>query len=91
MKTENENAQQEQVEEEDVVWLNDIKKSRDIVSEILRFGVNQQQKKNIISLLALELEDRELMVSIRNCIEPSDDSSNSDTSKLLYPGGMEDE
>lgn len=93
MKTESENAQQEQVEEEDVVWLNDIKKSRDIVSEILRFGVNQQQKLNIISLLALELEDRELMVSIRNCIEPSGESSNSDTlnTNLLYPGGMEDE
>ena len=94
MKTKDKNTEPEQVEEEDVTWLNDVKKSRDIVSEILRFGVNQQQKKSIISLLALELEDRELMISIRNCIEPSeDDSSSSDTSKtnLLYPGGIEDE
>ena len=94
MKTKDKNTEPEQVEEGDVTWLNDVKKSRDIVSEILRFGVNQQQKKSIISLLALELEDRELMISIRNCIEPPEnDGSSSDTSKtnLLYPGGIEDE
>tara|TARA_Y100000385_G_scaffold284670_1_gene343148 strand:- start:1475 stop:1762 length:288 start_codon:yes stop_codon:yes gene_type:complete len=95
MKTKDTNADLEQVEKGDVYWLNDVKKSRDIVSEILKFGVNQQQKKNIISLLALELEDRDLMISIRNCIEPveNSDSSNSGTSKtnLLYPGGIEDE
>jgi len=95
MKAKDKNIKSECVEEGDVTWLNDTKKSRDIVSEILKFGVNQQQKKNIISLLALELEDRNLMISIRNCIEPveNDDSSNSDTSKtnLLYPGGIEDE
>jgi hypothetical protein len=95
MKEKNKNTEPEHVEEGDVTWLNDVKKSRDIVSEILKFGVNQQQKKNIISLLALELEDRDLMITIRNCIEPVENggSSSSGTSKtnLLYPGGIEDE
>lgn len=39
-------------------------KCRQIVGEILDFGVNQSQIKTIINLLALELEDRELMLKI---------------------------
>jgi len=39
-------------------------KCRQIVGEILDFGVNQSQIKAIINLLALELEDRELMLKI---------------------------
>ena len=39
-------------------------KCRQIVKEILDFGVNQDQIKTIISLLALELEDRDLMLKI---------------------------
>lgn len=78
----------ENVEKEDIVWLNDIKKSREIVTEILRFGVNQSQMKEIINLLALELEDRDLMVSIRGVIEPkeSSDSENNHV-QILHPGG----
>ena len=52
-------TQEEKLEREDTDWLLDTKKSRDICQEILRFGVNQEQIKNIINLLALELEDRE--------------------------------
>ena len=37
------------IEKEDTDWLNDIKKSRDITQEILRFGVNQEQIKSITS------------------------------------------
>jgi len=85
----------EKLEKEDVDWLNDAKKSREIVSEILRFGVTQSQMKNIISLLALELEDRDMMVTIRNCIEPSDSIEGSDKDhsqkRILYPGGIENE
>ena len=90
-------AAQHELEKDDVIWLNDIKKCRDIVFEILRFGVNQQQIKKIICLLALELEDRDLMISIKNIVEPSDDSESSEQSsdnsqaKLVYPGGIEDE
>jgi hypothetical protein len=84
-------------EKEDIVWLNDIKKSREIVREILRFGVTQTQMKNVISILALELEDRDLMISIRSLLEPSEESESSEQSddssqtKLIYPGGMENE
>lgn len=39
-------------------------KCRQIVSEITNFGVSQSQILHIIKLLALELEDRDLMVRI---------------------------
>ena len=38
--------------------------ARDIVKTIMDFGVNQQQILQIINLLALELEDNNLMRSI---------------------------
>ena len=81
------------VEKEDVLWLNDIKKAREIVQEILRFGVTQAQMKSIISILALELEDRNLMISIRNTIDPveSDETTDGNHVKILYPGGNENE
>mgnify|MGYP000014668530 CR=1 FL=1 len=50
--------------------MNDIKKKkelkeqaicRDILKEILNFGVSEHQKKFLISLLALELEDTNTM------------------------------
>jgi hypothetical protein len=37
---------------------------REIVQEIMNYGVTQQQIKQIINLLALELEDNNLMRSI---------------------------
>ena len=83
-------------EKEDVTWLNDVRKSREIVGEILRFGVTQNQMQKIISLLALELEDRGMMIGIRNLLEPSEEESSeqiSDNSqtKLVYPGGIDNE
>ena len=44
-------------------------KCREIVAEIMRFGVSQDQLLTLIKLLSLELEDRNKMVSINNCIE----------------------
>jgi hypothetical protein len=41
-------------------------KCRNIVKEILDFGVTQEQIKNIINLLALELDDRDLMLKINS-------------------------
>jgi len=91
----NKNMNNDKLHNEDVNWLNDTKKSREIVTEILRFGVTQTQMKKIIGLLALELEDRSLMIGIRNLVEPSEESESSDSensqTKLIYPGGMEDE
>lgn len=79
------------VEKEDIDWLNDTKKSRDISMEIMRFGVTQEQIKLIISNLALELEDRELMLQIRGCIEPNEEVSSNQETKIIHPGGNEDE
>jgi hypothetical protein len=44
-------------------------KSRQIVSEILDFGVNQYQLKKILKFLALELEDRDLMLNLCSILE----------------------
>tara|TARA_B100001094_G_scaffold332154_2_gene403057 strand:+ start:296 stop:559 length:264 start_codon:yes stop_codon:yes gene_type:complete len=78
----------QQVEKDDVDWLNDTKKSRDIVMEIMRFGVSQPQIKLIIASLALELEDRDMMISVRNCVEPeTEESDSSNDIKILHPGG----
>ena len=44
-------------------------KCREIVQEIINFGVNQFQIKKIIQFLSLELEDRELMVQINDLIK----------------------
>lgn len=83
-------------EKDDVDWLNDVRKAREIVTEILRFGVTQNQMQKIISLLALELEDRGMMIGIRNLLEPFEEESSeqiSDNSqtKLVYPGGIDNE
>ena len=44
-------------------WARELSKSRDIVSEIMNFGVSQNQIIQIINLLALELEDRNAMMA----------------------------
>ena len=47
----------------------DSAKSREIVSEILDFGVNQYQIKKIIKFLSLELEDMSLVREISSIID----------------------
>lgn len=47
----------------------DAVKAREIVQEILNFGVNELQKKKIIKMLSLELEDRETMIKICSAID----------------------
>ena len=63
------------------VWAQESLKSRQIVSEILKFGVNQKQILSIINLLAMELEDREALVAIssivKEALEGAQVSSNS--------------
>ena len=50
-------------------------KCREIKNEILRFGINQLEIQQLIKLLALELEDRQKMIAIKNCIEESAEKS----------------
>jgi len=44
-------------------WARELSKSREIVFEIMNFGVSQNQITQIINLLALELEDRDAMMA----------------------------
>lgn len=41
-----------------------LQKCRDIKEEILKFGIKENELKHLIKILALELEDRELMLNI---------------------------
>ena len=49
--------------------LQSIEKCRNIVSEILRFGVKELEIKKIIGLLSLELEDTNCMRSIQSVLK----------------------
>lgn len=54
---------------------------RQIVKEILNFGVDELQKRKIIYLLSLELEDRDIMVQISKII--NNDRQNKPDSELI--------
>ena len=71
-------------------WLNETKESREITQEILTYGVNQDQIKNIIKLLALELEDIEAMKAISQILI-EDVNERATTVNILKPGGKTDE
>ena len=43
--------------------------ARQIVQEIMDFGVNQQQILKIMYILSLEIEDRELMINVSQLID----------------------
>ena len=49
--------------------LQSIEKCRNIISEILRFGVKETEIKKIIGLLSLELEDTECMRNINSVLK----------------------
>ena len=44
--------------------------SREIVQEIIKFGISQHQLTKIIYLLALELEDRILLETLSDTLRP---------------------
>ena len=50
-------------------WARDMIKSRQIVSEILNFGISQNQIHQIIKLLSLELEDRDHLLEYTNLVK----------------------
>ena len=53
-------------------------RSREIVQEIMRFGVSDFQIKKVIKFLALELEDRSLMQEIVKIITDDLEGNESD-------------
>ena len=44
--------------------LESLQKCRDIKEEIIKFGIRENELKHLIKILALELEDRDLMLNI---------------------------
>ena len=67
-------------EENDV---QDMIKCREIVQEILNFGVNQRQLLKIAYLLSLELENRDDMVAISGCIQEIMDRDDEPSSSII--------
>lgn len=66
----------------------DILRCRQITSEIMQFGVTQDQIMQIIYLLALELEDREALTDITSVVKAhkvnlASDNEPKQTQKLL--------
>ena len=64
----------------------DMAMNREIVSEVMRFGVKQPQILHIIKLLALELEDREQMQAICESLIKLNDEEVIDESTALVTG-----
>jgi hypothetical protein len=64
-------------------WAAESLKSRQVVSEILKFGVSQKQILQIISLLSLELEDRAILVRISNAAKEALDEAQLPTSNII--------
>lgn len=56
---------------------------RQIVSEIMNFGVSQRETLRIMHLLSLELEDRELMLSLSESIKRGINGSAASLSGLI--------
>jgi hypothetical protein len=52
-----------------------LSRCREIKNEILRFGINQLEIEQLIKLLALELENRNKMLMIIQCVEQNESSS----------------
>jgi hypothetical protein len=50
-------------------WAKESLINRQIVDQILKFGVNQRQILNIINLLAMELENREALLAIVSAVK----------------------
>jgi len=48
------------------VNINSVRKAREIVQEIVNFGVNDFEIKQVIKMLSLELEDTEFMKKLNN-------------------------
>ena len=59
--------------------------ARQIVAEVLNFGVTQRQILQTIYLLSLELEDREKSVAIANIAKENAKNSTTQTGLIVDP------
>lgn len=56
---------------------------RQIVAEIINFGVSQRELLRIVHLLSLELEDREVMLKLAELVKPAIEGSAAPLSGLI--------
>ena len=68
----------EKIDRKKVRIVNDRKRAREIVQEILRFGVNQEEIMHIIYLLSLNLENPEQMKEITSVIKKYTENINAE-------------
>jgi|TARA_R100000081_G_scaffold53342_1_gene25895 hypothetical protein len=66
------------MERDQIKIINNRKKAREIVKEIVNFGVNDEQIIHIIYLLSLNLEDNEKMSKISQTIKKIEESINAE-------------
>jgi hypothetical protein len=57
---------------------------REIVARIVEFGVSQEQIEKIISLLSLELENREDILAISEIFNKKNDAKTKKEVKIIY-------
>ncbi len=58
-------------------------KAREIVQEIMNFGVSQYQIAKIIFLLSLELEDRNIITDVSEAIKPLLEENSRNNSNII--------
>ena len=56
-------------------WANELVVCRQIVNEINKFGINQNQRLEIIKLLSLEIENHDVIVAIAEVIKEAKEIS----------------
>ena len=70
-------------ETEEEMDIADRSKCRDIVNEIMRFGVSQNQIFQVMYLLSLELENREIMLHLSKECKNAMDGKMTKSSSLI--------
>jgi hypothetical protein len=75
-------ANKEEIQDSHVETTMDSIRAREVVSEILNFGVNETQIKKIIKFLSLELVDRSLMIKLTSIIDESFENVNDVKTKI---------
>ena len=68
---------------EEELHVQDMVQCREIVKEILDFGVKQRQLLQIAYLLSLEFENREDMLKISNCINEVIERNHDSTTNVI--------
>ena len=67
----------------DEIDISDRAKCRDIVSEIMKFGVSQDQILQTMYLLSLELENRDVMLHLSKSCKDAMDGKETKSSSLI--------